>query len=402
MELRRSVPKIAGRHRTVPVAETWERIRPHLRRAGVTRLADITGLDRVGVPVYSAVAPRSGDLYHGKGLTRLDARTSAAMEAIERFSAVLPMRPAMVASYAELIAEGRAAFDPRDHSWTLAPGYTDDWPISWVEGWELISATTVLVPYAAAGFHTAPHEPSPFRITTTNGLASGNSLEEAIVHALCEIVERDASTLAGLVGGALAAAMGDASTRLDHHRLVDPGAVSPLAGATAERFAGAGVRLRLLDITSDLGVPTFLAVAAGDESRASGAGTHPDAGTAALRAITECAQGRAARFQGLRDDLGEDDPAGWVWDITSPTVPPPTSYPSDDLAADLSFLLDRVRDRGLGRAIVVDLSPPGIPAHVVRVLVPGTESWHIDRSKLGLRGAAAWNDAVRRTAGPTS
>lgn len=75
-----------------------------------TRLADITGLDRVGIPVYSAVIPRSNDSISGcsgKGACRADARISAVMEAIERYSAWLPRRPELVASHEELAATWR-------------------------------------------------------------------------------------------------------------------------------------------------------------------------------------------------------------------------------------------------------------------------------------------------------
>ncbi|MEV4442612.1 hypothetical protein AB0K09_27095, partial [Streptomyces sp. NPDC049577] len=63
MKLRKRVRKAtgSGAHREVTTEETWRRVRPHLRRAGITRLADITGLDCVGVPVYSAIIPRSND-----------------------------------------------------------------------------------------------------------------------------------------------------------------------------------------------------------------------------------------------------------------------------------------------------------------------------------------------------
>ena len=69
------------------ILQTWLAIRPHLRRIGITRLANITGLDRVGIPAYSAVVPRSQDIlsvYNGKGVSDLAAKVSAAMEALER------------------------------------------------------------------------------------------------------------------------------------------------------------------------------------------------------------------------------------------------------------------------------------------------------------------------------
>src|SRR5580700_10048267 len=89
----RSSPKALGRgvHRVIPASETLRRIRPLARQAGVTRLADITGLDRIGIPTFSAVVPQGRDslsVYNGKGATRTDAACGALMEAIERHSAI--------------------------------------------------------------------------------------------------------------------------------------------------------------------------------------------------------------------------------------------------------------------------------------------------------------------------
>jgi ribosomal protein S12 methylthiotransferase accessory factor len=57
-------------------------------------------------------------------------------------------------------------------------------------------------------------------------------------------------------------------------------------------------------------------------------------------------------------------------------------------------MLDRFREAGIRRALAVDLSPPGIPVTVVRVMVPQLESWAVDHGRIGARGAAAWNRAL--------
>ena len=86
-EFRASKQFVAGTHRAMDPAKTLERIRPHLSKAGVTRVADITGLDTIGIPVAISVRPGSGTLAvdSGKGATLIAAATSASMEAIERF-----------------------------------------------------------------------------------------------------------------------------------------------------------------------------------------------------------------------------------------------------------------------------------------------------------------------------
>src|SRR5262249_53735625 len=89
-----------GTRRAVPPQETLLRIRPLLPRAGITRLADITGLDWVGLPVYQAIRPtsRNVSVSQGKGLTRAQAQVSALMESLEGFHAERISVPAMCAT----------------------------------------------------------------------------------------------------------------------------------------------------------------------------------------------------------------------------------------------------------------------------------------------------------------
>lgn len=437
MKLRERVPKATGSaNREALVERTWSRISGHLRRAGVTRMADITDLDRIGIPVYSAIVPRSNDgisVYNGKGATKLIAKTSAAMEAIERFASWLPIRPAVIASFAELTEAGRVAMNPRDHSFDMSPGYRDDMPISWVCGWDLLADESVLVPHDAAGYQLAMHEPPVYTVTTTNGLASGNSLEEAICHALCEVVERDTMTIAELTGDRLSQVLERGLGVPQHsfeetnpvrrrHPHVALSTLPPGAQTLVDRFHRAGVILRVRDITSELGVPTFYA-GVGEDSGPdtstchAGMGTHPDAEVAFMRAVTECAQSRAMDIQAMREDISlpdakvskhhrhaqrtaTRDPDGWLWRMVGPEVPfgDIPSCPSDDIIADISHILGRLRACGMQRAIVVDLSPPEMPVSVARVIVPGLESWAVDRSKIGVRATAAWNSAVREAA----
>ncbi|MEV4457142.1 YcaO-like family protein [Microbispora sp. NPDC049633] len=438
MRLRRHIPKIngTGAHREVSSEVTWDRVRPHLRRAGITRVADITWLDRVGIPVYNAISPRSHDVisvYNGKGARPIDAMTSAVMEGIERFSAWLPVRPAAIASYEELSAQGRPVLNPRDYNLKLSRHYRDDAPISWVEGFDLLNEESVLVPQDGAVYNMKMHEPPTYEISTTNGLASGNSLEEAICHALCEVIERDSITIAELLSSQLSqvlekglhverqpAAIFERLKELHPH--LDMESLPPRVQALVQQFHTAGIEMRLINITTDLGVASFMAATAEDlgptvSQGHGGFGTHPDAEVALLRAISECAQGRAVDIQAMREDIslpGEDvprhlyhvrrsstlDKGGWAWRpvgarVRMSDIP---SRPSEDIIADIEFMLGRLRSCGIRRAVVVDLSPPGIPVNVVRLLVPHLESWGVDYSKLGERGAGAWTRALNELA----
>src|SRR5712692_8315682 len=78
-----------GTRRAASPAQTLRRITPLLPRAGITRLADVTGLDWIGLPVYQAIRPNSRNISvsQGKGLTRAQAKVSALMESLESFHA---------------------------------------------------------------------------------------------------------------------------------------------------------------------------------------------------------------------------------------------------------------------------------------------------------------------------
>ncbi|MBF8191022.1 YcaO-like family protein [Nonomuraea sp. K274] len=430
MKLRERAPKI-GPTREVSTASTLERVTPLLRTVGVTRVADLTGLDRTGIPVYSAVVPRSHDImsvYNGKGRTHEDARTSAIMEAVERFSAWQPLAPDRIGSYAELAASGLPVLDPAEHTIALSPHYRPDRPMSWKRGFDLLADEEVYIPLCLAGYYVSFHEKQCFAINTSNGLASGNTLEEAVCHALCEVIERDALTLADVVSNRLAHMVRDkfgssvparVIARLeDRHPSVDPGKLPEAAGWYADRIESTGVRLAIRHITSSTGIPSFAVMVAEDladtfSSGHAGYGTHPDAEVALIRALTETAQSRVVDIQGMREDISlpSDQVANWhrhvarggdidfsVWPWRESVAPVSfadlPSHPSDDVVSDIALMLDRLRGEGLDRVIVVDRTPPGFPVHVVRVIVPGLESWAIDQSRLGRRASAEWDRAL--------
>jgi ribosomal protein S12 methylthiotransferase accessory factor len=183
-----------GTHRMVPPAATLACIRPHLATFGITRCADITGLDCIGIPVYVAVRPQGRILQtsNGKGLTHVDAQVSALMEAIEHWHAEHPVAPIRRACRAELTAKGRRALSPRGLEGGPPTGRVDRLALDWVEGVELVSGEPAWIPAYAASYH----RDQPFAFSY-NGLASGNHPVEATLHALYEVIERDSLARSG-------------------------------------------------------------------------------------------------------------------------------------------------------------------------------------------------------------
>jgi YcaO-like protein with predicted kinase domain len=130
----------------------------------------------------------------GKGLDLAAAKASGVMESIEAFMAERIVRPLLLGSFSDLryshpLADIGAL--PR----TAGSTYHPDPPILWIEGRELFTGAPMWVPYEVV--HAAYTLPTPTGtgcfIATSNGLASGNHLLEAICHGICETVERDAA-----------------------------------------------------------------------------------------------------------------------------------------------------------------------------------------------------------------
>lgn len=386
--------------RVIPVEETEARLRALLPKIPVTRISDLTPLDPLGLPVYSAVTPLARDLtsHMGKGLDAASARVSALMEAVERVSAeTAPPHGTLRATFEELAAgTGPRPVDPASLDLPDDTLYAPDRPLTWIESHDLASDSPVLL---AADLALSPPSEGVLREVDTNGLASGNTHMEAVVHALCEVIERDARSQLDF-----AALFGDSWDPRPPAVHVDPGTLPETAGFWVERIRSASLDVTVLDVTSDLGVPTFHCLLL-DRSYPSpeglitrgfgGWGTAPDAELAVLRSITEAVQSRLGYVQGARDSynvtpfgrrpathrerLRQLMPAGRV--PFSRTV----SFRSADLRDDLRFLLRQLAAAGLGSVIATDLTRPDLGIPVVRVRVPGLACFTVNRRRVGWR-----------------
>lgn len=377
----------------------WERLRPLLARVGITRVAMVTGLDRVGLPVAMAVRPNARGLAvnHGKGATDIAAKISAAMESLEHWHAEHPCLPARLASWRAIGASA-----PALHPGAL-PGtplrLDRDRPILWVEGRDLANDAPILVPLEAVSTDYALPSLEGFGafLQTSSGLASGTDLLEATVQALLERIERDAEAL-----WQLRPATARRATRLDA-ATVDQLARRDLVA----RIAAAGLRCAVWNLTSDLGVPTFrcLLVEPAPEraapiAAAVGTGCHLERGPALWRALAEAVQMRLLQITAAREDLESGDyllpdPRRTARLEALMAEPAMSSFaalpamPHAGFATDLAFLLERLAAAGL-RPIAVDLTNPELTIPVVRVVVPGLEEMpHAGVQAIGRRAAAA-------------
>lgn len=385
-----------GTFRAVPPEETLARVRPLLPRAGITRLADVTGLDWIGLPVYQAIRPNSRNLSvsQGKGLTPALAQVSALMESLESFHAEEVQQSSTLATVAEMRRE--IVYDPyalpvvkrSDAPFPREPDYdpyalpvgrpcrlNDDAPVEWVSATDLVTGKPTWVPRQLCELDYCVEQRVcvPLFRASSNGLASGNTIVEALVHGLCEVLERDALWRS-------------AGARQSPVRCIDPATVTfESAQAVLARFRRAGMRTHIVDVTGPTGLPAFEVLLEHPESATYylGSGCHPNRATALLRSLTESAQSRLAHIAGSRDDLrrrsygdgASNAPATRV--ETQLTAEPRGRFesapetPPANLKETLSGLVAKVLTLTGMAPMAVDLRRPDFELPVAFVIAPG-------------------------------
>ena len=374
-----------GTHRAEAPAETLKRIKPYLDRAGISRVADITGLDKVGVPTTLAIRPNAITMAcsSGKGLTLDQAYASGAMEAFELYAAETAAPPTTRASYNELLRDYTLPEigDLPLSRWTL---FSPDWPFHWFVGWDLISQSEVAVPLStvvmsrefmlssAGAFHVS-----------SNGLGAGNTFLEAVAAGLYEVIERDAiacSFHAALHKGRSIPILTEAVSR----------SYAQVSGVL-DLCDRAGVRVVLYDCTVNTDVPTYNCLVLDRLYQGvgvvRGSGTHLDPEVAILRAITEALQGRLNFIAGSRDDIFRaafgrmrtdwDSMAKAIEAEQAASIPASVraSTASETFEDDILELIRHVQAAGAKHIVVADLTPQDFPVHIVRVIVPGFEGY---------------------------
>ena len=399
---RASAPKdfTASTHRLVPPEKTLERVSPYLPVMGITRVANVTGLDTIGIPVVMVCRPnsRSVSVSQGKGFDLTAAKASGVMESIESYHAEHIDLPLKLGSYEDLRYSHRLIdieHLPR-HSDTRFTPYTR---LLWIEGRDMMGEEPLWMPFEMVHLDYTLPMPSGSGcfVATSNGLASGNHLLEAVSHAITEIVERDATTLWHLLDR-------DAQkrTRVDLET-VD----APCCRALLDKYEAAGVMAAVWETTSDTGIPSYLCrilqkkgPPANTLRPATGMGCHVVRHVALMRALTEAAQSRLTFISGARDDMARDDYAHFLdretyeaWRATmvqegqgrhfrqAPT------FQATSFEEDVDWLLGCLKSVGVTQVGVVDLTKPAFGIPVVRVVIPGLEG--IDHSSKFVPGRRA-------------
>lgn len=376
----------AGHSRSYERTEEW--LRPLLGRVPVSRVTDVTPIDgEVDLPIWSATTPLARDLtvHAGKGRTPAASRVSAIMEAIERVSAEdIPAGRVVVRSYNELVADvgHEAVLDPELCDLPFETTYHADKKISWTVGLDLIADAHVWI---ARDLAISPPLDGVCLGVETTGLASGNTLVEAVLHALYELVERDAVSTESFTHMHCEATDASAAAL----RLIDPSTISGAARPLIAELVERDLRVRIQDLTNELGIPVFAALvldeyfpgAEGSLVSFAGYGADLDPERALVRALTEAAQGHSIVMLGARDTFEgttalPDRTATLLRRAalhhSEDLVPfPRQGHRSDSPGEQIEIVTARLRARGIPRVVVVDLTREDLEVPVIRVVVPG-------------------------------
>lgn len=364
-----------GTHRVCSPEETLMRVLPLLSRMGITRVAEVTQLDDLGIPVFQAIRPNSRNLSvsQGKGITRALAKVSAIMESIEMWHAENPSLHSVQATVGEMAA--RLPYTVYDLTLAAHHCLHDGFMLDWFPGKMVGSGAETFVPAGYIRLDFTPTRswlPPTFEVSS-NGLASGNTFEEALLHALYEVIERDTFAQAKLQK--LATVSIDAST-------VDGQA----SGALLECFSRAGADFEIDCVTSSTGIACFgvRLISPSYPIVSVGYGCHLDRDVALSRALTEAAQSRLTMISGARDDIDQRSYARIKSQhqiVKLETKRAGTAFhdlPSlclSDLAADLQEVTHRLLTAVACSPIVVDLTHAELNIPVVFVIAPKLRFW---------------------------
>jgi ribosomal protein S12 methylthiotransferase accessory factor len=401
-----------GGHRVCPPEETLDRLNPFV--SPITGV--VPGIEKVpsaaGIHIYGAIQTMGmppkplrrnrilsrPDSACGKGETAIQARVSCLAEAIERYSCgFFGDEPRRLARLDEL---GPAAIHPHDIllfslrqyqgreannevrgkgvNWIPEP-FDPARQVEWTPVWSLSERQTRWVPTALCYFGCDPSriEGVPrFAAADSNGCASGNTLEEAILQGLFELIERDACAL-WWYNRVRRPAIDLASFR------------QPFFEAVERRYRDRGRFLRVLDLRTDLDIPVAMAVSWREEDCGKiqlGLGCHLEARLAVSRALSELNQMAAIELAGDSAPAEHDDDPDLIgWLHTATIVNQPYVVPledqvtdagdfedqsSDDITADVRLCVERLRDLG-HETLVLDHTRPDIGFPTARVIVPG-------------------------------
>lgn len=363
---------------------------------GITRVADITYLDRIGIYAYQSVRPdaEEGDgsftIFSGKGLTKEQCKISAIMEGIERYCAEERNNRDIILK--KSIAELRTNYnivEPKELN-ILNQSISENDEIEWILGYDLIAKSEVYIPAANVCYpYNFRKHKYPLRNYTT-GLAAGNTYLEALFHGLCEVIERDAAAMNIIFKKGIS---------VDIHTIKNKTIRKIIERITKTE----GLKLYVKYITTEeINVPVFQVLIDDTFLRnplyiSGGYGAHPNKEIALINALNEAILSRAGTISGGREDLEkflkakenfsyeEYKKKYRYWFDQKKTINF-ENIESEDLPTildDMSLCVERLVNAGFDKIIFVNLKKRNIDVPVIKMLVPGLERYSFKMEAFG-------------------
>jgi len=334
----------------------------------------------------------------GKGLSRAQAKTSALCEALERHSMVYQgyekrvrgslqelgeqaIHPNKCMNFSEFQYQNRKTlnYNAKKLYFRIPEPFRETHTIDWAPVWSLTRQEIRYLPMGYCYIHYPEEDDYKFCYGDSNGCSAGNSVEEAILQGFLELVERDSVGIWWF-------------NRLRRPQVSLESFGEPVFERIQSFFLSLNRDLAVLDITFDLGIPTFAAVSRRvDQEREDlivGFGAHLDAKVAISRALAELGQ-----FLPIVPSPSDEnavyrtkDAAMLDWLKTArlrkqtylvpdeaTTIRTREDYSaivSDDLRDDVLWCKQLIEDKNM-EMLVLDLTRPDIGLNVVKVIVPG-------------------------------
>lgn len=387
-------------HRSKTPNDTLQFVERIREAVGMLSFRNATDVDRIGIQVFTCdrVRPDGSLTSHtGKGVSPIQAQVSITMEAIERYCSEFReeyLDKLIRGSYHHLISRFNLV-DLQEQILSQNSNYDHDTEIHWTWGYDLLKNENILVPSCAV-YHPYHEDAVLLMDTHTNGIAAGNTMEEAVIHGLAEVIERDAWSIARYTGQFHDAIFIEDEEENDF--IID----------IFERFEKAGIEIVDKDLTTDIGMPVIGAFSRDllhlDMVPIDGFGAHVDPKVATIRALLEIATTRALFIQkygidGMCETVPlylrngeEEDPRFYTHHLKG--IRELGEGYSDDIYGDIQNIIARLRKRSLNQVIAVNLTRSDVNIPTVRMIVPGMETYCFDKMRIGQRAMKAIDEGV--------
>lgn len=344
-----------------------------VHKIGISRVSNITYLDHFfGLFFTNCIRPNSKNLSvsQGKGFSLELSKISAIMESIEGYHIERVPPYVFTASFED--KQFQNMINPNQFCLNAHATKLDKIQFKWRNATELFTGAEVFIPSSLTQINNClPNFDYLYFNVSSNGLAAGNSKNEALFHSLCEIIERDSL------------AKWQRSENKKKYS-IKSNSVDDFNSFFIEKLSQKKITVRIWEITSNLGIPAYhVAIADNNSIRGlnifTGTGAHLSHSTALFRALSEAIQGRLSYISGSRDDILE----GYYTKMRQKDTKfmsgsshsnaknyEYTPYVLGTVSESLNKILNILKDNNYSQIYVVDHTQPEINIPVIQVFIP--------------------------------